>query len=219
MKKKRVGRRTRRKIIKTYAFVDAANLFYGGQKSLGWKIDYKKLLMYLRRKYKVKKVFYYAGVELEGFSYSILENRTIDLDKLIYFLKNKQERLSKERRKQIVTIIQRVKFYRKLDRFGYVLKLKPVKLFREKNGRVIKKANCDVDLTFDAMRYFDKYDGILLLSGDGDFAILLKYLMRKGKLVTVLARGERTAKEIRQLLGDKFTDFIKLRKALEFEVE
>ena len=26
----------------TYAFIDASNLFYGGEKSLGWKIDYKK---------------------------------------------------------------------------------------------------------------------------------------------------------------------------------
>ena len=32
----------RRKPI--YAFIDASNLFYGGEKSLGWKIDYKKLL-------------------------------------------------------------------------------------------------------------------------------------------------------------------------------
>ena len=30
--------------MKTYAFIDASNLFYGGEKSLGWKIDYKKLL-------------------------------------------------------------------------------------------------------------------------------------------------------------------------------
>ena len=27
--------------MKTLAFVDASNLFYGGEKSLGWKIDYK----------------------------------------------------------------------------------------------------------------------------------------------------------------------------------
>src|SRR5256885_1100121 len=32
----------------TYAFIDAANLFYGGEKSLGWKVDYKKLLADLR---------------------------------------------------------------------------------------------------------------------------------------------------------------------------
>ena len=32
--------------MKTYAFIDASNLFYGGEKSLGWKIDYEKLLKY-----------------------------------------------------------------------------------------------------------------------------------------------------------------------------
>ncbi len=41
-----------------YAFIDASNLFYGGVKSLGWKIDYKKLIKYIKTKYLVKKVFY-----------------------------------------------------------------------------------------------------------------------------------------------------------------
>jgi len=50
-----------------YAFVDASNLFYGGQKSLGWNIDYKKLIKYLKDKYSVSKTFYYGGVETFGF--------------------------------------------------------------------------------------------------------------------------------------------------------
>ncbi|MBI4653082.1 hypothetical protein HY750_02410 [Candidatus Kuenenbacteria bacterium] len=36
------------KNMKTFAFIDASNFFYGGEKSLGWKIDYKKLLEYLK---------------------------------------------------------------------------------------------------------------------------------------------------------------------------
>lgn len=36
--------------MKTFAFVDASNLFYGGEKSLGWRIDYQKLLYYLKDK-------------------------------------------------------------------------------------------------------------------------------------------------------------------------
>ena len=43
----------------TYVFIDASNLFYGGEKSLGWKIDYEKLLVYLREKYNTDKVFYF----------------------------------------------------------------------------------------------------------------------------------------------------------------
>lgn len=36
--------------IKTFAFIDASNLFYGDQKSLGWSIDYEKLRDYLTEK-------------------------------------------------------------------------------------------------------------------------------------------------------------------------
>ncbi len=50
--------------MRTYAFIDASNLFYGGEKSLGWKIDYAKLLEYLKHKYGASKAFYFGGVEL-----------------------------------------------------------------------------------------------------------------------------------------------------------
>ena len=44
--------------MKTFAFIDASNLFYGGEKSLGWKIDYQKLFEYLKEKYSVSGVSY-----------------------------------------------------------------------------------------------------------------------------------------------------------------
>ncbi|MEK7517480.1 MAG: NYN domain-containing protein [Patescibacteria group bacterium] len=199
-------RATKSKKIRTYAFIDASNLFYGGEKSLGWKIDYQKLLKYLKIKYGTNKVFYYAGVELYGFKYSILQKEPIDLDALLMFY----------RRKKIVKkYIQRVKFYRKLRQFGYRLRLKPTKIFWN-NGRRTKKANCDVDLTFDMMRYIAEYSDAVLLSGDGDFAILVKYLKEIGKSVTILARSERTAKELRILAGKDFRDFHYLREILKF---
>ena len=55
--------------MKTFAFIDASNLFYGGQKSLGWKIDYRKLLKYLREKYNVSRALYFGGVEIHDFEY------------------------------------------------------------------------------------------------------------------------------------------------------
>ena len=192
----------------TYAFIDASNLFYGGEKSLGWKIDYKKLINYIKRKYLVKKVFYYGGVELNGFPYSILDKKSIDLNKLITYLKQKAD--------DNIKPIARIKFYLKLAQFGYLLQLKPVKIFHEPGGKISKKANCDVDMTFDLMRYLNDYSDILILSGDGDFAIVLKYLMELGKKVTVLARGERTAREIRQLAGNNFRDFNYLRELIKF---
>lgn len=192
-----------------YAFIDASNLFYGGEKSLGWKIDYQKLIKYIKKKYLVKKVFYYGEVELDGFPYSILDKKPIDLIKLIKYLKGKND--------DNIKSIARIKFYLKLAEFGYLLQLKPVKIFHEPGGKISKKANCDVDMTFDLMRYIKEYSDVLILSGDGDFAIVLKYLMELGKKVTVLARGERTARDIRQLVGGEFRDFVRLRKEIEFE--
>ena len=57
----------------------------------------------------------------------------------------------------------------------------------------------------------------MVLSGDGDFAVVLKYLKDKGKSLRILARGERTAREIRQLAGSDFRDFNYLREILKFQ--
>jgi len=202
-----------------YAFIDASNLFYGGEKSLGWKIDYEKLIRYLRRRYQVKKVFYYAGIELNKFNYSPLDSTPINLNELLAHLKKrlKKDRLKKFDIMSISNNIQRIKFYLRLKEFGYTLKLKPVKIFYEPDGNTVKKANCDVDMTFDLMRLYYEYSGVLVLSGDGDFAVVLKYLKDKGKSLRILARGERTAREIRQLAGSDFRDFNYLREILKFQ--
>ncbi|MDO8340624.1 MAG: NYN domain-containing protein [Candidatus Woesebacteria bacterium] len=189
-----------------WAFIDASNLFYGGVKSLGWSVDYNKLFKYLKSKYNISKVFYYAGVELSGFDYSVLIEKEIDLRKLLKYLISKNKTVD----------IQRVKFYLKLQKFGFNLVLKPVKIYKS-NGKIEKKANCDVDLTFHLMKFKDKYKDVLILSGDGDFVIVLKYLQSIGKKVRVLARAERTAREIKQLVGGDFRDFVRLRNELEFK--
>ena len=206
----------KRKLV--YAFIDASNLFYGGEKSLGWKIDYKKLLKYLKDKYKVGKAFYYGGIETFGFEYSILSRKSINLKTLLKYLKSeiRKPKISDEKVILIGRGIKRAEFYLHLDQFGYELCLKPVKVFTDENGRQSKKANCDVDMTFDMMRYMGQYSGIVALTGDGDFAPVLCYLKKHGRTITVLARGERAAKEIRQLAGSDFRDFNYLREILKF---
>jgi uncharacterized LabA/DUF88 family protein len=52
--------------MSTYAYIDASNLFYGGKKSLGWSIDYKKLQSYLKEKYEMKR---FAGDKFLDFEY------------------------------------------------------------------------------------------------------------------------------------------------------
>jgi len=63
----------------------------------------------------------------------------------------------------------------------------------------------------------DNFDRVIILSGDGDFLPALKYLKEIGKEIIVLARGPRTAKEIRQFAGGNFRDFEYLKFILKME--
>ena len=200
-----------RKSAETYAFIDASNIFYGGEKSLGWKIDYQKLLGYLKDKYGVTKTFYYAGIDIGQYQ----PTEKLDFDGLAKHFAKELENpgITEDETSQIDRYIQRANFYKSLEELGFELIIKPVKLYGEGDAQV-KKANCDVDLTFDLMRYMSQYKKVVIMSGDGDFAPVLLYLKKKHKEVHVLARGNRTAKEIRQLAGENFKDFTYLRKYL-----
>jgi len=112
--------------------------------------------------------------------------------------------------------LKQQKFYNLLFKIGYELKLKPVKLFKEIDGKITRKANCDVDLTFYAMRDLEKFDRTVILSGDGDFEILMKHLLKIGKEVIVFANTRRTAKEIKILKGLQFNDLASFRSTIEF---
>lgn len=205
--------------MKTYAFIDASNLFYGGEKSLGWKIDYKKLLGYLKDKYDVSHAFYFGGVEIHNFEYSYLKNETVplnDLEKhLTDLIKNDGTKLNEADLLLIGRHLKRVRFYQKLNSFGYKLYLKPVKLYDQDDGTTKRKANCDVDMAFHIMKERDHFDRVVVLSGDGDFLPVLKYLKTNGKDMIILGRSERTAKEIKQFAGSNFKDFQYLRELLK----
>jgi len=197
----------------SYAFIDAANLFYGGERSLGWKMDYQKLFSYLQSTFNVSKVFYYAGLDTE--TYKAEEGKKINLEDLIKFLEGrlKETEITEDQTLLINRYIQIAKFYQNLASIGYTLRIKPVKVF-ENDEITVRKANCDVDLTFDLMRYMSQYSSLVVLTGDGDFAPILEYLKKKKKVVTILARGNRTAKEIRKIADDKFIDFAHLKNKL-----
>ena len=204
--------------MKTYAFIDASNLFYGGEKILGWKIDYKKLIQYLADKYEVSKVFYFGGVELHTFPYDYLTHETVPVQELEHYLANllktNEKKLSDAQVILIGRHLQRVRFYVKLQSFGYHLLLKPVKRYEQDDGTFRRKANCDVEMAFYLMKEQDNFDKVLILSGDGDFLPVLKYLKKQSKEVIILARGPRTAKEIRQFAGSNFRDFEYLKYLL-----
>lgn len=206
---------------KTHVFIDASNLFYGGEKSLGWKVDYKKLLQYLNDKYSADKVLYFGGVETHNFHYDYLKNDTVPIEKLekhlVEVIKSKGKKMNEAALLIVSRHLQRIRFYIKLKKFGYELYLKPVKLYEQEDGSTKRKANCDVEMAFYLMKEKDNFDRVVVLSGDGDFLPVLKYLRDSKKEVIILARGPRTAREIRQFAGSNFRDFTRLESTLKFE--
>lgn len=111
--------------------------------------------------------------------------------------------------------IKQHRFYRILKRFGYELVLKLVKIYPQPGGGTIRKANCDVDLTFYAMRDIDLFQRIIFFSGDGDFEILLNHLNKLKKKIVIFANAKRTAREIKKLKRVQFNDLGVLRKTIE----
>lgn len=207
--------------MRTYAYIDASNLFYGGKKSLGWSVDFEKLYTYLQDRFQVSQVYYFGGVEIHKFPFDYLTNETVSLKNLEKYLvdyveKNKSD-LTSAKLALLDRHLKQVHFYQKLERFGYQLILKPVKTYEDEDGNQKRKANCDVEMAFYLMRDEDAFERVIILSGDGDFLPVLKYLREVTKKeVLVLARGPRTAKEIRRFAGDKFMDFThNLRARLE----
>jgi len=72
--------------------------------------------------------------------------------------------------------------YASLQEAGYILIFKPT--FKNKDGKI--KGNCDAELVLQAMIEFNKYNKAVIVSGDGDFYCLIKYLREKDKLKTVI---------------------------------
>ena len=160
-------------------------------------------------------------METHNFDYDYLNNETVSLSELSQylseFIKEKSETLNEAELLLVSRHLKRVSFYKKLEGFGYELYLKPVKLYEQEDGTTKRKANCDVDMAFHLMKNKDNFERAIILSGDGDFLPVLKYLKANGKNIVVLARGERSAKEIKRFAGGNFRDFVRLKKGLKYE--
>ena len=173
-----------------YVFIDASNMFYGTPNDQDWRVDFKKLMEYLKSKYKVKKFFYYSGVDTCGYEANIKSTAPYPIKNLLEYLTKLPKQRTGKNSQKIHKSIKKVQFFKKLEEFGYVLRLKPIKHIRTESGLKLK-ANCDVDLTYDMLRLEPEYDSFILLSGDGDFEILLRYAREKGTRFAVLSHKKR----------------------------
>ncbi len=162
---------------KTAVFIDASNIYFS-QKTMGWRVDFKKLLEYFKTNVDIFKVSFYAAINPENL---------------------------KER-----------KFHDFLEIIGYSVKHKEIKFIKDQKDNIHgghNKGNIDVDLTIDAVHFRDSYETFILLSGDGDFESLIKYLKIYNKQCIVISAKKHIA--IGLIRQAKFIDFKKIRKDVE----
>ena len=89
-----------------------------------------------------------------------------------------------------------------LDNQGFEVKAKDLQVF----AGGAKKADWDVGIAMDAIKLADKLDSIILVSGDGDYIPLVKYLQEnKGCQVEIVAFAKTTSSRLIEA-ADDFTD-------------
>ena len=85
--------------------------------------------------------------------------------------------------------------YAHLQKAGYILIFKPI-IF-DGNGKA--KGNCDADLVLHAVLEKDNYNKALIITSDGDFYSLVRYLYEKRKLAMVLSPYIKTCSKLLKL--------------------
>jgi uncharacterized LabA/DUF88 family protein len=94
--------------------------------------------------------------------------------------------------------------YRDLQSAGYIL------IFKEAlkiNNKIIK-GNVDAELVLEAMIQYDQYEKAVIVSGDGDFACLIKYLYKQEKLKMVLVPNQQRYSVLIKKTAKEKIDFV-----------
>ncbi|MEA2006827.1 MAG: NYN domain-containing protein [Patescibacteria group bacterium] len=101
------------------------------------------------------------------------------------------------------------KFFESLEKAGYEVMTKDLQIF--KGG--MKKGDWDVGIAIDAIKLANNLDVIVLVSGDGDYIPLVKYLQfNKGVRVEIMAFKESCSHK----LAEEADGFVNLSESAKF---
>lgn len=97
--------------------------------------------------------------------------------------------------------------YKEVQKAGFIV------LFKEHTSlhKSYKKGNVDRDIVFEAMKNLrdnKELGKILLISGDGDYKKLVKYLISIDKFLKILFPNKKFASSLYKELGSEFFDYL-----------
>lgn len=103
-----------------------------------------------------------------------------------------------------------VDLYTALQKAGFILSFKPT---LEVRGRI--KGNVDAELVLEVMVEYGNFDKAVIVTGDGDFHCLVKYLMGKEKLKKLLVPNDKKFSSLYRKYGPYIAGINKLQHKLE----
>jgi len=103
--------------------------------------------------------------------------------------------------------------YNSLQEYGYVLVFKPV--LKSKDGDI--KGNVDAELVLQAMIDYPEYDKAIIITNDGDFYCLVRYLYNQNKLRMVISPNRiKCSVLLTRAAKEKIVFMDNMRKKLEY---
>lgn len=108
----------------------------------------------------------------------------------------------------------RQELYEEIQNAGFVL------MFREHNPAMLgkKKGNVDSDIIFQIMKKLYKresFQKIILVSGDGDYKMLVDFLIEENKFGKILFPNKKYASSLYKKLGSEYFDYLELPSVRE----
>ncbi len=159
-------------------FIDGWNFAKATYEGLGIRVDFKRLLATLTGGRTLLRALYYIGEWTEE-NYALLQDLkrarmgTIDGGTPPPLDPGESERKR----------AQQQGFIRMLNRNGYQVVKKPVRVFADGNT----KADLDIELAIDMMTLSDRCERMVLVSGDSDFVPVVRAVGMRGVRVEVVA--------------------------------
>lgn len=155
-------------IMEKFAFIDTYNLNSSAIQVGFPYVNYDKLFDWLNNSLKCTQIYYYSGLENGDIN---VEEKHKRLALTGYNLRIKTIQIYKNNPKKVITKCPKCsEEFKGLIDMGYR-----------------RKANCDVELTFDMLSKLTDYDDVVFASGDGDFFEVIDHLAKEGKRVSLLA--------------------------------
>lgn len=178
--------------------IDWANV-YGWFEKLGWEIEPKKFYKYLRSYSQITDIRFYFGIEKGNKKSEEFQRR---IKKIGYTL------ISKEL-KWVPVSLDRIHFKNFLKELSKITDNleKGNADFADQLRKAIKtpiyrrKCDFDCEITIDVIKNINEIDGLILFSGDGDYAVVVNELIKRNKrAIVVFAKGHK---------GKEYQDFKK----------